>query len=94
MTKDFDKSPVYWLNGLSGTAKSTIAQTAAERLAVGGIVPSGRGDLRFIFPGFGTRSYFSCEDLIKCDNPREGTGSSEDYHSEDNLMVSNIPEGV
>ena len=27
---DPDKSPVYWLNGLAGTGKSTIAQTIAE----------------------------------------------------------------
>ena len=30
--KDFNKSPVFWLNGLAGTGKSTIAQTFAERL--------------------------------------------------------------
>ena len=30
--KDYDKSPVFWLNGLAGTGKSTIAQTIAERL--------------------------------------------------------------
>ena len=30
--RDFDKSPVYWLNGLAGTGKSTIAKTIAERL--------------------------------------------------------------
>ena len=29
--RDFDKPPVYWLNGLAGTGKSTIAQTIAER---------------------------------------------------------------
>ena len=29
---DFDKPPVYWLNGLAGTGKTTIAQTIAERL--------------------------------------------------------------
>ena len=28
----FEKPPVYWLNGLAGTGKSTIAQTIAERL--------------------------------------------------------------
>jgi gluconate kinase len=27
-----DKSPVFWLNGLAGTGKSTIAQTIAERV--------------------------------------------------------------
>ena len=30
-TRDFDRQPVYWLNGLAGTGKSTIAQTIAER---------------------------------------------------------------
>jgi hypothetical protein len=30
--RDPDKSPVYWLNGLAGTGKSTIAKTIAERL--------------------------------------------------------------
>ena len=29
--RDFNKPPVYWLNGLAGTGKSTIAQTIAER---------------------------------------------------------------
>ena len=31
-TRDPSKSPVYWLNGLAGTGKSTIAKTIAERL--------------------------------------------------------------
>ena len=35
-TRDFDKPPVYWLNGLAGTGKSTIAQTIAERTFAGG----------------------------------------------------------
>ena len=30
--RDFDKLPIYWLNGLAGTGKSTIAKTIAERL--------------------------------------------------------------
>ena len=30
-SKDPNMSPVYWLNGLAGTGKSTIAQTIAER---------------------------------------------------------------
>ena len=30
-TYDFHKPPVYWLNGLAGTGKSTIARTIAER---------------------------------------------------------------
>ena len=27
---DFKKSPVFWLNGLAGTGKSTIAQTVSK----------------------------------------------------------------
>ena len=34
--RDFGESPVYWLNGLAGTGKSTIAKTVAERLFAGG----------------------------------------------------------
>jgi hypothetical protein len=31
-TRDSNRPPVYWLNGLAGTGKSTIAQTIAERM--------------------------------------------------------------
>ena len=57
--KDFDKSPVFWLNGLAGTGKSTIAQTIAERLFAEGSLGASffcsrdfkdRSDLHFIFP--------------------------------------------
>jgi len=56
---DFDMSPVYWLNGLAGTGKSTIAQTTAERLFADGLLGASffcsrdfkdRGDLHLIFP--------------------------------------------
>jgi len=58
-TKDSDASPVYWLNGLAGTGKSTIAQTTAERLFADGQLGASffcsrdfkdRSDLRLIFP--------------------------------------------
>jgi len=58
-TKDSDASPVYWLNGLAGTGKSTIAQTTAERLFADGRLGASffcsrnfkdRSDLHFIFP--------------------------------------------
>ena len=58
-TKDLKKSPVFWLNGLAGTGKSTIAQTVAERLFADGLLGASffcsrdfkdRSDLRFIFP--------------------------------------------
>ena len=58
-TKDFDKSPIFWLNGLAGTGKSTIAQTVAERVFAEGSLGASffcsrdfedRSDLHFIFP--------------------------------------------
>ena len=58
-SKDFNMSPVYWLNGLAGTGKSTIAQTIAERVFADGRLGASffcsrdfedRRDLRYIFP--------------------------------------------
>ena len=58
-TRDFDKLPVYWLNGLAGTGKSTIAQTIAERTFADGRLGASffcsrdsedRSNLQFIFP--------------------------------------------
>jgi hypothetical protein len=52
-------SPVYWLNGLAGTGKSTIAQTIAERIFADGKLGASffcsrdfedRRGLRYIFP--------------------------------------------
>ncbi|KAF9644727.1 hypothetical protein BDM02DRAFT_877745, partial [Thelephora ganbajun] len=57
--RDSDKPPVYWLNGLAGTGKSTIAQTIAERIFADGQLGASffcsrdfedRRDLHFIFP--------------------------------------------
>ena len=56
---DFSKPPVYWLNGLAGTGKSTIAQTIAEKVFADGHLGASffcsrdfeeRSDLKFIFP--------------------------------------------
>jgi len=58
-TEDFDKSPVFWLNGLAGTGKSTIAQTIAERVFTDGHLGASffcsrgiedRSNLQLIFP--------------------------------------------
>ena len=58
-TRDFSKLPVYWLNGLAGTGKSTIAQTIAERVFAEGKLGASffcsrdsedLSDLRSIFP--------------------------------------------
>ena len=58
-TCNFDKPPVYWLNGLAGTGKTTIAQTVAERMFADGRLGASffcsrdfedRRSLRSIFP--------------------------------------------
>ena len=58
-TKNFDKPPVYWLNGLAGTGKSTIAQTVTEQVFASGNLGASffcsrdvadRSNLQFIFP--------------------------------------------
>ena len=58
-TRDFSRPPVYWLNGLAGTGKSTIAQTIAERVFADGQLGvsffcsrdfEDQRDLHFIFP--------------------------------------------
>ena len=58
-TGDFDKPSVYWLNGLAGTGKTTIAQTIAERVFANGQFGASffcsrdfedRRNLQFIFP--------------------------------------------
>jgi len=57
--EDFDQSPVFWLNGLAGTGKSTIAQTVSERVFADGRLGASffcsrdfedRSDLHLIFP--------------------------------------------
>src|SRR5579872_1660198 len=58
-TRDPDGQPVYWLNGLAGTGKTTIAQTIAERMFADGRLGASffcsrdfedRRNLKFIFP--------------------------------------------
>ena len=58
-TEDPKSSPVFWLNGLAGAGKTTIAQTVAERLFAGGRLGASlfcsrdfedRSDLRLVFP--------------------------------------------
>ena len=58
-TQDFSKSPIFWLNGLAGTGKSTIAQTVSERMFADGRLGASffcsrgfedRSNLKLIFP--------------------------------------------
>jgi len=57
--EDFDKSHIFWLNGLAGTGKSAIAQTVSERMFADGRLGASffcsrgfedRSNLQFIFP--------------------------------------------
>ena len=57
--RDFNRPSVYWLNGLAGTGKSTIAQTVSERIFADGRLGASffcsrdftdRSNLRLIFP--------------------------------------------
>ena len=58
-TEDFKEFPIFWLNGLAGTGKSTIAQTIAERMFAEGRLGASffcsrafedRSNLYLIFP--------------------------------------------
>ena len=58
-TKDFNKPPLFWLNGLAGTGKSTVAQTIAKHIFADGSLGASffcsrdfkdRSDLHLIFP--------------------------------------------
>ena len=55
----FEKSPIFWLNGIAGTGKSAIAQTVSERMFADGRLGASffcsrgfedRSNLQFIFP--------------------------------------------
>jgi len=69
---DFDKPPVYWLNGLAGTGKTTIAQTIAERVFAAGQLGasffcsrdySDQSDLHFIFPTLAVQLARKCTEF-------------------------------
>lgn len=57
--KDTGKPSIFWLNGLAGTGKTTIAQTVAERMFAGGCLGASffrsrdfedRSNLKLVFP--------------------------------------------
>ena len=74
--KDFNLSPVYWLNGLAGTGKSTIAQTVAERIFADGRLGASffcsrdfkdRRNIHYIFPTLAfqlARRYLSFRSIL------------------------------
>ena len=102
---DFDKPPVYWLNGLAGTGKSAIAQTIAERTAEGGNLGASffcsrdfeeRSDLQFIFPTLAVqlaRKYTQFRSifvpLVQLD---PGIAHESLYHQMDKLIVQPLKQ--
>ena len=99
-SRDHDKSPVYWLNGLAGTGKTTIAQTVAERIFADGQLGASffcsrdyedRSNLKFIFPTLATqlaRKYSNFGSIfIPLVQKEPGIAKESLYNQMDKLIV-------
>jgi hypothetical protein len=95
-----DKSPVYWLNGLAGTGKSTIAKSIAERLFADGHLGGSffcsqdfedRRNIQLIFPTLATqlaRNYPEFRSvLVPLIQSDPGIGYISLYHQMEKLIV-------
>jgi hypothetical protein len=95
-----NKSPVYWLNGLAGTGKSTIAKSIAERLFADGQLGGSffcsrdfedRRNIQLIFPTLATqlaRNYPEFRSvLIPLIQSDPGIGYVSLYHQMEKLIV-------
>jgi hypothetical protein len=104
-TRDFNKPPIYWLNGLAGTGKSTIAQTIAEREFAAGQLGASffcsrdfedRSDLRFIFPTLAVqlaRKYIEFRSiLVPLIQSDPGVADESLYHQMERLIVQPLKE--
>ena len=104
-TKDFNKPPVYWLNGLAGTGKSTIAQTIAEREFAAGQLGASffcsrafedRSNLRFIFPTLAVQlaqKYIEFRSiLVPLIQSDPGVADESLYHQMERLIVQPLKE--
>ncbi|KAF9646358.1 hypothetical protein BDM02DRAFT_3188908 [Thelephora ganbajun] len=103
--RDLDKSPVYWLNGLAGTGKSTIAQTIAERVFADGQLGASffcsrdfedRRNLKFIFPTIAVqlaRNYPGFRSIfVPLVKPDPGIAHESLYNQMDKLIVRPLKE--
>ena len=104
-TRDFSQPPVYWLNGLAGTGKSTIAQTIAERVFANGKLGasffcsrdfSERSNLQFIFPTLSVqlaRKYTRFRSIL-VSSVQSDSGIVEEslYNQMDKLIVQPLRE--
>ena len=102
---DFDKPPIYWLKGLAGTGKTTIAQTIAEKTFADGMLGASffcsrdfrdRSNLKFIFPTLAvqlTRKYPEIRSilvpLMRSDPDIAGESL---YHQMDKLIVQPLKQ--
>ena len=104
-TRDFSKAPVYWLNGLAGTGKSTIAQTIAERVFSNGQLGGSffcsrdfedRRNLQLIFPTLAVqlaRKYAKFRSiLIPSIQSDPGIIDESLYHQMEKLIVQPLRE--
>jgi len=98
--RDFGRSPVYWLNGLAGTGKSTIAKTIADRLFADGQLGASffcsrdfedRSNLTLIFPTLAiqlARKYTKFRStLVPLIQRDPGIGSESLYSQMNKLIV-------
>ena len=103
--RDFDKPPVYWLNGLAGTGKSTIAQTIAERTFADGQLGASffcsrdfldRSNLQFIFPTLAiqlARKFAEFRSiLVPLVQSDPGIADESLYHQMERLIVKPLTE--
>ena len=104
---NFEKPPVYWLNGLAGTGKSAIAQTIAERMSEEGKLGASffcsrdfeeRSDLQLIFPTLAvqlarkyTRFRSIFVPLVQSD---PGIAHESPHHQMDKLIVRPLKEAA
>ena len=106
-TSDSDGPPVYWLNGLAGTGKSTIAQTVAERAFAGGRLGasffcsrdfSDRSNLSSIFPTLAVqlaRKYTKFRSiLVPLIQSDPGIADESLYHQMEKLIVQPLNESA
>ena len=106
-TRDFDKPPVYWLNGVAGTGKSSIAQTIAERVFANGQLGASffcsrdfedRSNLRLVFPTLAVqlvRRYIEFRSVIvPLVHPDPGIADESLYNQMDSLIVQPLRESA
>ena len=105
--RDPDELPVYWLNGLAGTGKSTIAQTIAERTFADGLLGASffcsrdfedRSNLQTIFPTLAVqlaRKYPAFRSaLVPLVQSDPGIAHESLYNQMDKLIVQPLKESA